>query len=255
MLESPFRGFRGKTDIMSNDYSNKSTTEEIRERFDHDVERFSRLETGQVSTLDATLSLELITESAKRINPSASQLLDIGCGAGNYTLKMLSKLPNLNCTLIDLSKPMLDKAFERIAHETEGEVIVVQSDIRDINLSHENYDIILAGAVLHHLRDDSDWEYVFSKLYKALKPGGSLWISDLIVQHNPLINDYIWQKYGDYLESIDGAVYRQKVMDYIEKEDSPRSLNFQLELLKKVGFKEVEILHKNSCFAAFGAIK
>ncbi|MDB5256397.1 MAG: Methyltransferase type 11 [Chitinophagaceae bacterium] len=240
---------------MSNNYSHKSTTEEIRQRFDHDVERFSKLETGQVSTLDATLSLELITESAKRINPSATQILDIGCGAGNYTLKMLSKIPNLNCTLIDLSKPMLDKAFERIAHETAGEVIVVQSDIRDINLSNENYDIILAGAVLHHLRDDNDWEFVFNKLYKALKPGGSLWISDLIVQHNPIINSFIWERYGDYLESIDGTVYRQKVLDYVEKEDSPRSLNFQLDLMKKVGFKEVEILHKNSCFAAYGAIK
>lgn len=237
------------------DYSQKSSTQEIRERFDHDVERFSKLETGQVSTLDATLSLELITESAKRINPAATHVLDIGCGAGNYTLKMLSKIPNLNCTLVDLSKPMLDKAFERIAQETEGEVIVVQSDIRELNLSSEHYDIILAGAVLHHLRDDADWEFVFSKLYKALKPGGSFWISDLITQHNPVLNEYIWEKYGDYLESVDGAAYRQKVLDYIEKEDSPRSLNFQLDLMKKVGFKEVEILHKNSCFAAFGAIK
>jgi len=30
---------------------------------------------------------------------------------------------------------------------------------------------------------------------------------------------------------------------------------FQLDLLRSVGFKEVEVLHKNSCFAAFGAIK
>lgn len=237
------------------DYTNKSTIEEIRQRFDHDVERFSKLETGQVSTLDATLSLELITESAKRINPSATNLLDIGCGAGNYTLKMLSKIPNLNCTLIDLSKPMLDKAFERIAHETDGEVIVVQSDIRDLSMASENYDIILAGAVLHHLRDDADWEAVFTKLYNVLKPGGSLWISDLITQHHPVINDYMWETYGDYLEKVDGPEYRKKVLDYIEKEDSPRSLNFQLDLLKKVGFKEVEILHKNSCFAAYGAIK
>ena len=28
-----------------------------------------------------------------------------------------------------------------------------------------------------------------------------------------------------------------------------------LDLLHKVGFRQVEILHKNSCFAAFGAIK
>ncbi|HSZ72855.1 MAG TPA: class I SAM-dependent methyltransferase [Cytophagaceae bacterium] len=240
---------------MNTDYPHKSSVDEIRQRFDNDVERFSKLETGQVSTLDATLSLELITESAKRINPHATKMLDIGCGAGNYTLKMLSKLPHLNCTLIDLSKPMLDKAFERVAPATSGEVIVVQSDIRNIQVLPESYDIILAGAVLHHLRDDADWEFVFQKLYKALKPGGSLWISDLITQHNPVITAYIWESYGDYLEKIDGPDYRKKVLDYVEKEDSPRSLNFQLELMKKIGFRETEILHKNSCFAAFGGIK
>jgi tRNA (cmo5U34)-methyltransferase len=30
---------------------------------------------------------------------------------------------------------------------------------------------------------------------------------------------------------------------------------FQLDLLRSVGFSDVEILHKNSCFAAFGGIK
>ena len=43
----------------------KSSIEEIRERFDNDVERFSNLETGQVATIDATISVELITEASK----------------------------------------------------------------------------------------------------------------------------------------------------------------------------------------------
>ena len=30
---------------------------------------------------------------------------------------------------------------------------------------------------------------------------------------------------------------------------------FQLDLLRTVGFGQVELLHKNSCFAAFGGIK
>ena len=42
----------------------KSTTDEIRERFDNDVERFSCLETGQVATIDAPLAMELITIAA-----------------------------------------------------------------------------------------------------------------------------------------------------------------------------------------------
>ena len=30
---------------------------------------------------------------------------------------------------------------------------------------------------------------------------------------------------------------------------------FQLDLLRSVGFGSVEVLHKNICFAAFGAMK
>ncbi|MGN7812297.1 MULTISPECIES: class I SAM-dependent methyltransferase [Flavobacterium] len=233
----------------------KSTIEEIKERFDNDVERFSNLETGQVATIDAVISLELITEASKRIVPNAVTVLDVGCGAGNYTLKMLSKVPDLNCTLVDLSLPMLDRAFQRVSAETNGKVVIKQGDIREIDLEENSFDIILAGAVLHHLRDDSDWETTFTKLFTLLKPGGCFMISDLITQDTELLNDYTWQRYGEYLEEIGGAEYRQKVLDYIEKEDSPRSMNYQLDLMKKVGFSKVEILHKNMCFGAFGGIK
>ena len=234
---------------------NKSTVEEIRERFDDDVERFSNLETGQVSTIDAALSLELITESARRINPRATRLLDIGCGGGNFTLMMLTKIPNLHCTLIDLSRPMLERAHERITRETKGEVVTLQGDIREVDLQNDAYDIILAGAVLHHLREESEWEFVFSKLYKILSHGGCLMISDLVLQDSEMLNDYIWEKYGTFLEGVGGAEYKSKVFDYIEKEDSPRSLFYQLELMKRVGFGHVEVLHKNICFAAYGGIK
>lgn len=233
----------------------KSTITEIKERFDKDVERFSNLETGQVATIDATISLELITEASKRIVPHATNVLDIGCGAGNYTLMMLSKVPNLNCTLVDLSLLMLNRANERILAKTNGKVEVKQGDIREVELPENHFDIILAGAVLHHLRDDEDWETTFTKIFRLLKPGGCLMISDLVTQDTDLLNEYTWQRYGEYLEGIGGVEYRQKVLDYIEKEDTPRSINYQLDLMKKVGFSKVEILHKNMCFGAFGGIK
>ena len=234
---------------------NKSTVEEIRNRFDKDVERFSNLDSGQVSTIDARISLELITEASKRIVPDAKNLLDIGCGAGNFSLMMLSKIPDLNCTLLDLSKPMLEKALERVSSMTKGDITIFQGDMREVMLKENHYDIILAGAVLHHLREDQDWESAFTRIYNLLRPGGCVMISDLITQETELLNDYIWERYGDYLEGLNGKAYRQKVLDYVAKEDSPRSMNYQLDLMKKVGFKKVEILHKNMCFGAFGGIK
>jgi tRNA (cmo5U34)-methyltransferase len=240
---------------MKTDYSNKATNQEIRERFDKDTERFSNLETGQQTTIDAPLTMDLCTEAAKYSNPDARELLDIGCGAGNYTLKMLSKIPGLNCVLNDLSMPMLQKAMERVSPQTTGTVEIIQEDMRNLDLPDNHFDIVLAAATLHHLRDDDDWEMMFRKIYKTLKPGGSFWISDFIAQNSDIINKLFEDRYSRYLETLGGPEYRQKVWDYVKHEDTPRSLNFQLGLLSKVGFHSIEILHKNSCFAAFGAIK
>jgi len=199
--------------------------------------------------------MELCTEAAKYVNPRAKELLDIGCGAGNYTLKMLSKVPGLNCTLNDLSMPMLQKAKERVTPQTSGTVTLIQDDMRNLDLPDNQFDIILAAATLHHLRGDDDWELMFNKIYKALKPGGSFWVSDLITHDSGFISKLFEDKYSGYLETLGGPEYRRKVMDYVNYEDTPRSLNYQLALLAKAGFGAIEVLHKNSCFAAFGAIK
>jgi len=240
---------------MKTDYSKKATNQEIRERFDKDTERFSNLDTGQQTTIDAPLTMELCTEAAKYANPNATELLDIGCGAGNYTLKMLTKVPNLNCVLNDLSLPMLEKAKERISPQTHGTVTIIQDDMRNLNLLDNHFDIILAADTLHHLRDDEDWELMFNKIYKALKPGGSFWVSDLVSHQSERIKKLFEDKYSSYLETLGGPEYRQKVLDYVHYEDTPRSLNYQLDLLAKVGFQNIDVLHKNSSFAAFGAIK
>lgn len=232
-----------------------ASPDQIRERFDHDVERFSRLETGQTSTVDAPLVLDLIAESAAAVTPGAKALLDVGCGAGNYTLKLLERLPDLDCTLIDLSRPMLDRAVERVFPQTAGRVEAIQTDIRDAELGAERFDVIVAAMVLHHLREDAEWESVFAAFHAALRPGGSLWIADLVQHELPGVQAHMWRRYGEYLESLKGPEYRDHVFDYVAFEDTPRSLPYQLELLRRLGFGQVEVLHKHNCFAAFGAVK
>ena len=233
----------------------KSTVDEIRARFDADVERFSNLETGQTATMDAALALELIAQTAAAVTPDARHVLDLGCGAGNYTLKQLQFLPNLDCTLVDLSLPMLERAKERVSVATNGTVSTLQSDLRELNLVPESIDIVLAAAVLHHLREASEWEAVFTALYAALRPGGALWIFDLVEHSDTTVQVLQWQRYGTYLAEFKSAAYREQVFAYIAKEDTPRPLLWQCDLLARVGFSRVDILHKNGPFAAFGAIK
>ncbi|MDM8521218.1 class I SAM-dependent methyltransferase [Anaerolineales bacterium HSG6] len=233
----------------------KSTVAQIRNRFDNDVDRFSNLETGQTAVMDTLLLLDVVTGAAAQINPQASHVLDVGCGGGNFTMRLLQKLPNLNVTLVDLSAPMLERAKSRVAKVTSGQVDTQQSDIRELTLPTAQFDVILAGSVLHHLRTDTEWQAVFDKFHAALKPGGSVWVSDLIEHDLPQIQALMWARYGDYLVDFQDEAYRDKVYSYIEQEDTPKSVLYQIDRIRQAGFSQVEILHKNSCFAAFGGVK
>lgn len=233
----------------------KSTVQEIRERFDNDVERFSHLETGNTAQVDSVLSLELIAEAAAVATPGARSLLDVGCGAGNYSLKVLERLPSLNVTLLDLSLPMLERAHQRVSAVTSGQVRIVQADIREAGLGEAQFDVIVASAVLHHLRTDEEWRAVFARLHRALRPGGTLWIYDLVQHALPEIERTMWARYGRYLTGMKDESYRDHVFAYVEHEDTPRPLAWQLELMRATGFRDIDVLHKNVSFAAFGARK
>ncbi len=236
-------------------HKQKSSIDEIRQRFDNDVERFSNIKTGQTATIDAPLSMELITQAAFNSTKTIHRVLDIGCGAGNNAIKLSRYVSPFDCDLVDLSLPMLEKAQERVSEVNSGNIRIFQDDFRVIDLPEQRYDVILAAAVLHHLRDDQDWESTFSKIYRLTAPGGSVWITDLISHETGPVQRLMWKQYGEYLCSVGGESYKDKIFDYIDKEDSPRPVTYQMDLLRKVGFTHVELLHKNSCFAAFGAIK
>jgi tRNA (cmo5U34)-methyltransferase len=235
-------------------FARKSTPEEIRARFDNDVERFSKLEVGQNVAIDSVLCLELVAKAAARCTPHARRVLDIGCGAGNFTIRLKHELDFSEVTFVDLSAPMLTRAAERAA-ELGLQVETIQTDMRLLELPEESCDVILAGATLHHLRGDEEWELMFRKMVAALKPFGSLWIFDLISHEIPAVHSVQWHRYRDYLLTLGDEDFVRKIFGYIEQEDTPRPVTYQLDLLRRSGLSHVDILHKNAAFAALGGVK
>ncbi len=233
----------------------KSTPETIRKNFDSQVDRFSNIETGQTTAIDSPLCMELVARAATLLNPNATDVMDLGCGGGNYAVKLTLYLPDVNCTLLDLSANMLAKAEERVRRNISGAVTAVQGDFRELAFGENQFDIITAGTTLHHLRDDQEWKTVFRMVYKALKPGGTFWINDIVIGET----DEITQLMMDgWIAILQKQVPEEEVGMYLqryESEDTPRTLSYQLDLMKQVGFKETFVLHKHFNFAAFGARK
>jgi tRNA (cmo5U34)-methyltransferase len=233
----------------------KSTPEAIQRNFDQQVERFSNIETGQTTAIDSPLCMELISQAARLTNPNATHIMDLGCGGGNYAVKTAGLMPNVHCTLIDISGKMVEAAKKRVEEIVSGTVTAIQADYRNADLGKNQFDIITAGTTLHHLRGDDEWELVFDKVYKALKPGGSFWINDIVIAETNPINEMML---GGWLSILKKQISDDEIAMYKERyetEDTPRTLTYQLDLMKHTGFEHTIILHKHFNFAAFGGIK
>jgi len=233
----------------------KSTPEAIRLNFDQQVERFSNIETGQTTAIDSPLCMELVSQAAKLTNPNATRIMDLGCGGGNYAVKVATLLPQVDCTLVDISRNMVEAAKARLEPIVSGEVTAIQGDYREIEMAESSYDIITAGTTLHHLREEDEWERVFTKVYKALKPGGTFWINDIVISETDELTEMML---GGWLSELKKQISDEEIAMYRERyesEDTPRTLSFQLDLMKKNGFSKTIVLHKHFNFAAFGAIK
>jgi tRNA (cmo5U34)-methyltransferase len=150
---------------------------------------------------------------------------------------------------------MLMRAEERIRQAGATPVLTYQSDLCALSFPENSFDVILAGAVLHHLRDDRDWKAAFTRFRAWLRPGGRIYVADLCTFDLPDVQQVMWERYGDYLVTLGGEGYREKVFSYIDKEDSPRSLSFQLDLLKETGFSGYDVLHRTSVFACYVGVK
>jgi len=233
----------------------KSSPDSIRKNFDQQVERFSNLETGQTTAVDSPLCMELVSRSAALLNPNATRVMDLGCGGGNYAVKVTSLLPDVDCTLIDLSANMLETAKQRVQENIKGSVTAIQGDYRDIDLGENFYDVITAGTTLHHLRGEEEWELVFGKIYRALKPGGTFWINDIVISETDEINRMMLDGWLSMLQKQISPDEIEMYMNRYESEDTPRTLSYQLDLMKKVGFSKTIVLHKHFNFAAFCARK
>ena len=233
----------------------KSSSEAIRRNFDQQVERFSNLETGQTTAIDSPLCMELVARSAAMLNPDATNVMDLGCGGGNYAVKVTSFLPDVDCTLIDLSVNMLEKAKERVQENINGTVTAFQGDYRDVEFDENQYDVITAGTTLHHLRDDKEWELVFEKVFRALKKNGTFWINDIVLSETEAINQMMMDGWISEMKKHHNEEEIEMYLNRYETEDTPRTLSYQLDLMKRVGFRETIVLHKHFNFAAFGARK
>ncbi len=96
-----------------------------------------------------------------------SQILDIGCGTGNYTLLLRKKYKGANITALDISHDMVDAARSKCGNNG---IEFIVADAEKISFS-DGFDLITSNATFQWL---SDLEASVRKYRQALTSGGSM---------------------------------------------------------------------------------
>lgn len=119
---------------------------------------------------DSSLRSKQVIRCIERYNPTASSLLELGCGTG-AVLCGLSAMGSL--TGLDISSSMLDIARARLP-----DVQFIQGDISSFDLGRRFDVIVCTYDVLNHLTEFSRWISCFACTRQHLAEGG-LFIFDI----------------------------------------------------------------------------
>jgi SAM-dependent methyltransferase len=110
-------------------------------------------------------------------------LLDFGCGTGSTTVVLAEAAPDARLTGLDVDGPGLEIAALRLQHHGCRERVRLQKiePVRragDLPLADASFDFVLANGVLEHVVPFSSRPQVLLEMWRLLRPGGLLYLSE-----------------------------------------------------------------------------
>jgi tRNA (cmo5U34)-methyltransferase len=205
--------------------------------------------------------LEVIT----RCLPATShRILELGCGTGELSLKILNRYPEAQIIALDYSPRMLEFAQAKIiASGYEQRWTGIQADFGDWANRPEEYelggkfDACVSSLAIHHLEDEMKFK-LFQQIAENLKPNGCFWNADPILPELPALAEVYqlaraeWaDQQGIELTEIRAKVGSSHPQGY-SSPDQLATLDTHVQMLSLARFETVAIPWKYYGLAVFG---
>ena len=149
-------------------------------------------------------------------NKKKCKLLDIGSGKGNHLVGFS------RCSLQAYG---IDKRKECV--KILKNFTIKYCDLEKDKIPHKNnfFDFVFSKSVIEHV---SNTENFLKESYRVLKPGGRLFVSDIVTEGE--LPEDIKKNFDAWSGCISGALEKNKY----------------LETIKKAGFKDIKIVNQSS---------
>jgi len=110
-------------------------------------------------------------------NPPLQNVLDLGCGSGDITVRFAHRFPSCKIDAVDGAEEMLKQAEILIKQESLSERITLHhQQLPNCTFKNGTYDAIISNSLLHHLHEP---QYLWSIIKQFANSETKIYVCDL----------------------------------------------------------------------------
>ncbi len=200
--------------------------------------------------------IEMLGAILEKFLGKGDLVYDLGCSTGETLVELARKLERLDLkfTGVDNSPAMLDKARHKAEmYSLSDRIDFRQADI--IDLDYAGAGAVIMNYTLQFIRPLHRREFL-AGIYKKLRPGGILILSEKVLCHDPRLNRVYIDFYLDFKRRngySETEISRKR--EALENVLVPFSVRENLDLLTGAGFTSCDTFFQWFNFASLVAVK
>ena len=181
------------------------------------------------------------------------QLYDLGCSTASQLLDIERDMAcKASLTGIDNAAAMLEQASKKI-DVFGSDIEVVEGDI--LSYDYKKADVMISNYTLQFIRPPVR-ETLLKRIYERLNEGGVFIFSEKVVSEDKTLNKALIDCYYDFKKEQGYSAYEiMQKREALENVLIPYTAEENIEMTRRCGFKQCEILFRWANFVTFIALK
>lgn len=139
-------------------------------------------------------------------------VLDLGCGAGIDLILAAERVgPEGRVVGVDQSDAMIERALKNVQRSGHANIEIRKGQIEALPLADGSVDWVISNCVINLANDK---QQVFGEIFRVLKPGGRMLVSDIVADDLPG-----WMRRSAMLTSacVAGAISEGEYLERLER--------------------------------------